>query len=87
MVKTARKSSKLKHRRDGSNDDLFRKKKLKKLGPEPKSDTEDHAKVNSVAKKTSLEAEKKTPAKRKTQAKTKALAQGKNVLRNNSYIP
>ena len=89
MVKHFRKSSKLKPRRDGSEDDLFRKKKkkFKKLVPELDSDKEVQAKVNSVAKKTSLEQEKKTPAKRKARAEKKAMDQGKNLFVKNGYIP
>ena len=49
MVKYFRKSSKLKPRRDGSEDDLFRKKKFKKLGPELDSDTEDQARKEDLS--------------------------------------
>ena len=45
------KSSKLKLRKDGFDDDLFKKFKFKKLGLELGSDTEDQAKVDSIAKK------------------------------------
>ena len=48
---TAGKSSKLKLRKDGFDDDLFKKFKFKKLGLKLDSDTEDQAKVDSIAKK------------------------------------
>ena len=48
----AGKSSKLKLRKDGFDDDLFKKFKFKKLGLKLDFDTEDQAKVDSFAKKT-----------------------------------
>ena len=85
MVKPVRKSSKLKRRRDGSDDDLFRKKKFKKLGLELYSETKDQAKVDSIAKKS--EAKRKTRTKKIALDQSMAVQQGKNLLVNTGYIP